>query len=553
MLGDNPERSNNPLRRAMRRRNAKTVVFTAPTYYEPSEYDYSSDEEAEEEREVVDVDATQQNTQQSHVEENQETQQNSEPQDSIVIVNGIKKVVTNEPVLVNSPTSPVHAEAPNSTLSQAQPDEAIQRSRNGIVRNTDSFFKDDTAETKKISLTPRLLRNDNDATISTNEQDLRPKSSADTFDKMLGSDEKSKEKEKKKEKKGMLSGLFKRKDKGSKNAKNDAEDERIDDTNRTPQTKESAESLSGSQSPEKKSGKLQKQPPGAIASPKTSPVESKRTATQTPVALSPMHSPKPSDSATPISETRDQTQQLEPSENARPDQTPNRSLSHTEKRSIFAPITTVLKTTASNSGEHEHHTKPIYSKRAKERFAIDASDSEEDDDDTPTMSQTSQEQRAVSPIRTSQIHEFRTDSAMEVSPVEPSEDEFNDSVRAPAMHTPNNLGREHDIHGTPLSDTASTSKPSPSLATHTPSTSRSTPTWSDASLRSYMDSDQDIRDLLIIVHDKSNISPVGPDHPLMGGLFMTERTRLAEMQSQLDSMLTTWMSKKNLGLLSTLR
>lgn len=29
------------------------------------------------------------------------------------------------------------------------------------MRNTDSFFKDDTVETKKISLTPNLLRDEN--------------------------------------------------------------------------------------------------------------------------------------------------------------------------------------------------------------------------------------------------------------------------------------------------------------------------------------------------------------------------------------------------------
>ena len=48
MLGDNPEKSKNPLKKAMRRRNAKTVQFTAPTYYEPSDHEYSSDEEDEE-------------------------------------------------------------------------------------------------------------------------------------------------------------------------------------------------------------------------------------------------------------------------------------------------------------------------------------------------------------------------------------------------------------------------------------------------------------------------------------------------------------------------
>ena len=39
-------------------------------------------------------------------------------------------------------------------------DNMVSRSRNGTVRNTDSFFKDDTVETKKISLTPNLLRDE---------------------------------------------------------------------------------------------------------------------------------------------------------------------------------------------------------------------------------------------------------------------------------------------------------------------------------------------------------------------------------------------------------
>lgn len=47
MLGDNPEKSKNPLKKAMRRRNAKTVQFAAPTYFEASEVEYSSEEEEE--------------------------------------------------------------------------------------------------------------------------------------------------------------------------------------------------------------------------------------------------------------------------------------------------------------------------------------------------------------------------------------------------------------------------------------------------------------------------------------------------------------------------
>jgi hypothetical protein len=47
MLGDNQEKPKNPLKKAMRRRNAKTVTFTAPTYYEPSDNEYSSDEDSD--------------------------------------------------------------------------------------------------------------------------------------------------------------------------------------------------------------------------------------------------------------------------------------------------------------------------------------------------------------------------------------------------------------------------------------------------------------------------------------------------------------------------
>jgi hypothetical protein len=45
MLGDTTEKTKNPLKKAMRRRNEKRVTFTAPTYVEPSDYEFSSDEE----------------------------------------------------------------------------------------------------------------------------------------------------------------------------------------------------------------------------------------------------------------------------------------------------------------------------------------------------------------------------------------------------------------------------------------------------------------------------------------------------------------------------
>jgi len=66
MLGDNPEKSKNPLKKAMKRRNAKTVQFAAPTYVEPSDVDYSSEEEGGEQvfGDQVDPQAQGQDTQQ---------------------------------------------------------------------------------------------------------------------------------------------------------------------------------------------------------------------------------------------------------------------------------------------------------------------------------------------------------------------------------------------------------------------------------------------------------------------------------------------------------
>lgn len=50
MLGDNAEKSKNPLKKAMRRRNAKTVTFASPTYFEASEVEYSTEEEDEDDQ-----------------------------------------------------------------------------------------------------------------------------------------------------------------------------------------------------------------------------------------------------------------------------------------------------------------------------------------------------------------------------------------------------------------------------------------------------------------------------------------------------------------------
>lgn len=550
MLGDNPEKSKNPLKKAMRRRNAKTVNFAPPTYYEPEERVWSDNEEVDDDdddmahaEDIAEGDqqaSSQQSQQVQQAQQDQQGQQGqhvrqvneiSEPQRAESASATIHRINDRDESEEDEPGSPVKndllAPAPLQTSSQ----DNVQRSRNGVVRNTDSFFKDDTVETKKISLTPRLLRGD--SAINTTEQEPRQGPSLDTFDK-IGNEDKTKD-GKKKEKKGMLSGLFKRKDKGIKGARSDTDetDRASEDSGRSPQSKESMDS---DLTPERKPSKLQKAPP--TVSPKSSPTDTRAPQRDFGNQQSQLGPQKAQVEPAPVQQP---TQHLSPEPQS---QQPSRFPSLQEKRSVFAPITSAIRSKNSSQDMGES-VKPVYSKRAKERFAIDDSDSE--NDSTPTA-QSSILHRSISPLDNNEVQKLRPDSGTGVSPLE---GQFPATARPPLAEVKvpekSSLNQQTTIETptSPSDQTASTSKQSPSIPTHTPSTSRSTPTWSDASLRSYMDNDQDIRDLLIIVHDKTNVTPVGPEHPLMNGLFASERTKLADMQSQLDSMLVDWLSKKN--------
>lgn len=81
------------------------------------------------------------------------------------------------------------------------------------MRNTDSFFGDGGVETRKITLTPNILR-DESLGVATNVRPVEaPRERGASFDS-IGRSESGKEDKKRKEKKsGMFSGLFKKKEK----------------------------------------------------------------------------------------------------------------------------------------------------------------------------------------------------------------------------------------------------------------------------------------------------------------------------------------------------
>ena len=462
--------------------------------------------------------------------------------------------VTSDDNIQEEEGSPVKAQPQPAdvNLVHNQNGDVVNRSRKGVVRNTDSFFKDDSVETKKISLTPRLLRGEPEP-IQQVEPDIRQRASLETAEKTSLPEEKAKDDKKKKEKKGMLSGLFKRKDKTPKQGRNEVEDgEKIseDSIGISPQSKESLDSLIKSEpSPERRPSKLQKNPPG-IQRPDSK--SGKDFISDSPTSPSSIPPPYEAPPAPPDSRPIDTT--TEPAPQKAPPVSSN-TLSQTrpmsgEKQSIFAPITAALRPSASASSlEQQVSSKPIVSRRAKNRFAIEESDSE--DDRTPTTEQYYHDVAAEEPRSQDRIPptNFTSPVGTNTESRAPDPDMLKTSIDSSASGSDEQpspaIIKVHD------SDAGTNNtKDSPSSELATPSTSRSTPTWSDSSLRTYMDNDQSIKDLLIIVNDNSNVTPVSADHPLVSNLFMSERSRLAEMQLNLDSLLTGWMSKKNAALLT---
>lgn len=191
MLGDNPEKSKNPLKKAMRRRNAKTVQFAAPTYHEAADAYYSTDEDGEDEPFADGVAGTETQGQEAGIEHDadaaveplrpraQQSEQSKE--DEIQADNSPRqgdsesfeeKPRVSEDTLVNRQGNVRNACYVTVKLNLID-DDLSSRSRKGTVRDTDSFYKDE--ETRKMSLTPSLLRDDNSSqpTINPSSVDSR--------------------------------------------------------------------------------------------------------------------------------------------------------------------------------------------------------------------------------------------------------------------------------------------------------------------------------------------------------------------------------------------
>ncbi|KAJ5491097.1 hypothetical protein N7539_002664 [Penicillium diatomitis] len=539
MLGDNSEKSKNPLKKAMRRRNAKTVNFAPPTYIEASDVEYSTEEEDEhgdffnddETVESEDGDVQEQN--EDIVVEPLRTRPQKER--SLDAADGGLSPVKHEPDRAGS-------EARRSSEDFFDSEEpSVSRSRNGTVRNTDSFFKDDTAEPKKISLTPNLLRDESSGTTLTGEWKETGRGSFEMIDKSNASQDKMKDEKKRKDKKpGMLSGLFKRKDKKHKSSEDDIEEAERSPADSgsliSPQPKTSLDAISpeprATKSPRQVNTKLQK---------------------QTPSALSPTSRPE--------AQTNFGNQE---------------SLKEREVSGGSQTNRSIRRVVSDDAGSHGDApgTAPTTDNQRRPSKDSFTNSLESQNHQASPVDRPSSEAQWREPYENIGRHQpsvmsppqrFAPNMGSDYSsPISPTYDSFSpvEEIHSPVTSPPDD---DHPaVAQSPSLNFSVSSSPEVGLDERKSgedtrisldTRSMSTPTWSDASLRSYLDEENDIRDLFIIVHDSSNIPPAGPDHPVTGRLFKEESKRLREMNNQLDEMLVKWMSQRRMssGLSRSLR
>jgi hypothetical protein len=198
-------------------------------------------------------------------------------------------------------------------------------------------------------------------------------------------------------------------------------------------------------------------------------------------------------------------------------------------------ISKMLRSASSSNSE----PKPIKAKKAKARVELDDFDSSTEEGspiEELVREPSKQSQRPVpgafpdsyisDPVneRPNLAEERLSESPIQVSPVTSSQS------YPPALMVDTSSQEE------PASPVSS---PSPELidaedsrekkGAGSSTTSTSTPTWSDSHLRTFFDDDADIKDLLVVVYDKSGVVPAGPDHPIAGNLFREENAKLADI------------------------
>ncbi|CAK7230487.1 protein phosphatase regulator [Sporothrix eucalyptigena] len=595
MLGDQAEKTKNPLKSAMRRRKTKNVSFAPPTFVDYSDIDYSTDEEDLEAEYFAQQQQSQQQQQQQQEEHKEEAQANGQ-QDQTGAMNGKDALDEEDETAKVEPLKPRAPKENGKAAAEAKADDANddgsggkgltrtseeifvvsksetpgpKKTKDGTVR--DSFFKDDTVETKKITLTPNLLRDDSAPRTSSESKDVKQRPSLDRLDKDINSllvkdDKKKKDKKEKDKKQGGFRSLFSRKDK--KRGENDDDEsfgkrsmdigsegtERdVDDLDEEPvqEKTNSPSTTTGPQGPQRQPSKLQKQQPlGRIA--EVSPTR------------------KPSDGSTTQKGSNGSTMRMVDSESTQDSGSSSQESSPKESSPFSAAHKSATSSANGNASTAQASRAQMVTK-APARAVLDEFESDEEvgvPDPQQQAPVPEEEQRRPHPdqqqnakgyasngvgakgvnVSVPRSGERLSESPVQVSPV--------NSNNPPAlMVDTSSQEEEEEDRSSPISSpspelvgsedrSGSNHHAQDSITTSTSATTANTATWNDASLRAFFDSGTDVRDLLAVVYDKNDVVPVGPDHPVVSTLFKEQNAKLAEITTQLDNMLGDWLARK---------
>ena len=551
MLGDQEPKTKNPLKKAIRKRNAKTVTFTAPTYVEASDVDYSTDEEEGE------GDYYGPNGQQEH---NGDQQAQNLEEDEIIAIEPLKpraevREETSESIEPDTKEDATNAGSDPERTSDEIFDGKLEssKSRNGTVRNTDSFFKDDSVETRKITLTPKLFRDDSSSSTRTSNdsKELKQRPSLDKLEKDSITDKKDKKNQKDKKEKdkkpGMLSGLFKRKDKKSKSQEDEVDEgfigKQSTESRESPApSKESDEITFPEESPpqeiQRQPSKLQKQPRSEMSPVRVKPGQGRDAKPLEPLQIQAPERPPPAESV-----------QAPSMRLVRPEEASEGLTLQTRDLSPDHARTTLILTSSKESkaggaiskilrSASTSEPKPIKAKKAKSRVELDDFDTSEENSpvEEPVRAPSDQPLRPIpGSFPDSYIGTPTNERSNAIEPERLSESPVEVSPITPLHIHPPSLMVDTSSQEEPPSPVSS---PSPELIDPddarekkggSSTTSTSTATWSDAHLRTFFDDDADIKDLLVVVYDKSGVVPAGPDHPITGNMFKEENAKLADI------------------------
>ncbi|RDA83955.1 hypothetical protein CP532_6910 [Ophiocordyceps camponoti-leonardi (nom. inval.)] len=583
MLGDQAQKPKNNSFKPMRRRR-KTVAFAEPTYVDYSDFDYSTEEE-EEDDDADDLHGADPEQADDQQRQNgaQRTTSEDEASDDGVKVEPLKTRSAEETAADASKADrkPNADDARDSDDSAGDKGDGPSKSRNGTVRNTDSFFKDDSVETKKITLTPNLLRDDN-APRESNEsstRDLKPTASLEKLDKELAPDKekekkkgKEKDKREKEKKPSAIRSFFTRKDK-RKTAEDDDDSlgkrsidtlsDSRDSEDRWDEQSPVEKATAGSKMASKvlKMGSTTGKGPGPTAQ-KSVELASYLAESRT----NDMSSVPPASMRIVDPETRE-TQEVPSNQQQRArDGSRSRSLSTGPgQREGRSALSKVMPSRSASTGPPEGRQKTVKAKTRTPLESSDASDvsgAEEPEKRKKSLSLSSS--RGPSPAKGRQTGPDE-DAAKRQGPGEQANGHRAAPGASQQQASRRNVTERSQasprLGSHPPALVADTSSPDGNStdASSSPdqaqgagrnsqrmvtSAAQREPAWDDTKLRAFFDEGDNIRDLLAVVYDKSDVEPAGSDHPVVGGLFREQNAKLAEITTQLDNMLGDWLARK---------